>query len=144
MISRLPVVVLIKQSLKSIQKINIMLFCLILALVACSEWVYSIWVGDEVSIPFLMSALMGFYTFVILYSLSYSYFLNGMGKLLLQTINIICVAILFYPICYFCAKVYGVSGIIIGMIVVNLSGAILNTIQMYKIINHKASGIWAR
>ena len=134
----------IKQSLKSIQKINIMLFCLILVLVACSEWVYSIWVGDEVSIPFLMSALMGFYTFVILYSLSYSYFLNGMGKLLLQTINIICVAILFYPICYFCAKVYGVSGIIIGMIVVNLSGAILNTIQMYKIINHKASGIWAR
>ena len=134
----------IKQSLKSIQKINIMLFCLILALVACSEWVYSVWVGDEVSIPFLMSALMGFYTFVILHSLSYSYFLNGMGKLLLQTINIICVAILFYPVCYFFSKIYGVSGIIIGMIVVNLSGAVLNTIQMNKILNHKASGIWAR
>jgi hypothetical protein len=67
-----------------------------------------------------------------------------MGKLRLQTINIIIVGILFYPVCYFFADLYGVNGILVGMIAVNISGAILNTIQLQKILSQLATGIWAK
>ena len=115
----------------------------IVLMIICSGFVYRLWIGDAVEIPIEMSILTGVYVLLIQYSLAYSSILNGMGKLKLQTINIIIVAILFYPVCYLFAKFYGVNGILIGMIVINLSGAILNTIQLKKILNRSACGIWA-
>jgi hypothetical protein len=67
-----------------------------------------------------------------------------MGKLRLQAINIVVVGILFYPICYYLSILFGVNGILVGMIIVNMSGAVLNTIQLNKVVNHSANGIWSR
>lgn len=132
----------IQYGLKKIRKVLLLVAGVIALMIICSGLVYKIWVGDTVDIPIEMSVLMGIYVLLIQYSLAYSSILNGMGKLRLQTINIIVVAILFYPVCYFFASYFGVNGIIIGMIVVNLSGAILNTLQLNKILKKKAVGIW--
>lgn len=132
----------IQSGLKKIRKVLLLVAGVIALMIICSGLVYKIWVGDTVDIPIEMSVLMGIYVLLIQYSLAYSSILNGMGKLRLQTINIIVVAILFYPVCYFFASYFGVNGIIIGMIVVNLSGAILNTLQLNKILKKKAVGIW--
>lgn len=132
----------IQYGLKKIRKVLLLVAGVIALMIICSGLVYKIWVGDTVDIPIEMSVLMGVYVLLIQYSLAYSSILNGMGKLRLQTINIIVVAILFYPICCLFARFLGVNGIIIGMIVVNLSGAILNTLQLNKILKKKAVGIW--
>ena len=134
----------IRQSLKHIRKINILFLLIMMAMVVCSSYVYSIWIGNSVTIPFSMSVWMSIYTFIFLYSLGHSYFLNGMGKLRIQTINIMCVGALFYPICYFFANIYGVIGVLIGMCLTNLPGAVLNTIQLHKLINNTARGIWSK
>ena len=137
-------IIWIKQGMKTIQRINLLFLLVIIIMVVCSNWVYLLWIGKSVTIPFIMSALMGLYTFILLYSLSYSYFLNGMGKLRIQTINIICVAILFYPICLFFANLYGTIGILLGMCITNISGALLNKVQLQKIVSNKAKGIWLK
>lgn len=128
--------------LSKIKKILLVVTCVIIVMVICSPIVYRLWIGEAVDISIMLSLLIGVYVLLMQYSLAYSSILNGMGKLRLQTINIIVVGLLFYPICYFFAQVFGVNGIIIGMIVVNMSSAILNTIQLNKILNRSATGVW--
>lgn len=132
----------IKRNMKSIHKVLYAAACSIVLMVLISKWVYLFWVGASVKIPILLSALMGIYIMVLIFSLSYSNFINGLGKLTLQTINTVTVAALFVPVCFILGKYFGLYGIVIGMILLNLSGAILNYIQFYKLINHKANGIW--
>lgn len=132
----------IKRNMKSIHKVLYIAFLSLIFMVVISKWVYLLWVGKSVHIPILLSTLMAIYVMVLIFSLSYSNFINGLGKLTLQTINTVSVAILFIPICYVLGNLYGLYGIIIGMIFLNLSGAVLNYIQFNKLINKKADGIW--
>lgn len=120
-------------------------FGVLLALmVLLSKLVYHIWIGDDVRIPIEMSILMAIYIMILIWSLSYSYFLNGIGKLRLQMICTIIAAACFYPVCHYFGSLYSVLGIVIGMCVVNLPGAIVNTIQFNKTINNTAKGIWLK
>ena len=68
--------------------------CLII-MVVLSPWVYSIWIGDSVAIDFRMSIVMATYIFILIYSMRYSYFINGIGKLRLQLIFSTVAAALF-------------------------------------------------
>jgi len=78
----------------------------------------------------------------LLWSTCFSTFLFGIGKLKVQLINIAVVSCLFIPLALWLSKSLGITGIVIALCITNLSGAILNPIQYYKIINGKASGIW--
>ena len=129
-------------SINKILKILAYVAILVVIMVICSNVVYKLWVGDSVIIPIEMSFLMGIYVLLIQYSSCFSSILNGMGKLKLQAINIIVVAILFYPLCSILGRSMGVNGIIVAMILVNVSGAIMNTIQLRKLLNGTARGIW--
>ena len=134
----------IESSMYKVQKFLLLIAGILTLMVCFSKVAYHVWVGDEVSIPLTLSVLMAVYTMINLYSLSFSSFLFGMGVLRLQMINIVCVAILFYPVCYYFANKYGVNGIVIGMCLVNLSGAVLNRIQLNKILKGQAQGIWIK
>lgn len=135
-------IIWIKRSMTSIHKILSIAIVILLIMVILSNWVYRIWVGTEVEIPYLLSILMAIYVLVLIFSLSYSNFLNGIGKLTIQTINTVSVAVLFIPFCYLLGQYFGLYGIVSGMIVLNLSGAVLNYIQFNKIIEGKAHGVW--
>lgn len=132
----------IKKTHYSLLKLIGAVIVILLLMVLISPVVYKVWIGNKVKIPIILSVLMAVYSFILLWSQSYSYLLNGMGKLRLQTINTICVAIAFYPICRFLGGQLHVPGILLGMCVVNLSGAVLNTIQFNKVMLEKARGIW--
>lgn len=106
--------------------------------------VYHVWIGNKVCISWLISAFMAIYIMIYIWSLSYSYFLNGIGKLRLQMIFTLMAALLFYPVCYYFGTQYGVVGIVVGMCVVNTPGAIVNTLQFYKVITNKDRGIWSK
>lgn len=108
-----------------------------------SEPVYGIWVGHEVKIGMPISFWMAVYTGILIVSLAYSNFLNGLGKLKLQTINTVTVALLFYPVCRYLGGMMGVPGVLMGMCVLNLSGLVLNMIQFHKVVKGTAKGIWA-
>lgn len=117
-------------------------FVILLLMVCVSPIMYNLWIGEKVSIHWSITVLMALYNFIIMWSVAYSYFLNGMGKLKLQAINTVAVAICFYPLCRFLGSMYLVPGILMGMCLVNLSGAVLNTIQFKLVVSRKAVGIW--
>lgn len=132
----------IKKTNSTFRKMFIIIAILLIIMVIISPFVYKIWIRENVGITIQLSILMAIYNFIIMWSQSYSYLLNGMGKLKLQAINTIIVAILFYPVIRLLGIKYMLSGIMIGMCILNLSGAILNTLQFNKIINKTAKGIW--
>lgn len=132
----------IKKTMGRIQKILCVAFGVLVLFIAASPVVYRVWVGNEVEIPLSMSAMMALYTAIIIASLAYSNFLNGMGRLQLQTINTVTVALLFYPLCSVLGEYFGIEGVLGGMCLLNLSGLVLNRIQFNKVVNCRAAGIW--
>ena len=71
-------------------------------------------------------------------------FINGVGKVTLQTFSLLIGAILFVPCTYFFIRYlnWGIESVVIGSIVANFYSLIIAPIQYFKIINNKAQGIW--
>ena len=132
----------VERTMSGINRILLLMTGGLILMVLCSGFIYRIWIGTEVKIPFALSCFMAIYVWIIVCSLSYSHFLNGLSKLRIQTINTVLVAILFLPLCYLLGKYWGIMGIVSGMCLLNLSGLILNRIQFYKVVSGKATGIW--
>lgn len=133
----------IKNTIKKIQKVILLMTLGLFLMVVLSKIIYGLWVGHDVDIPITFSALMALYVLVLMWSTSYSNFLNGMGKLRLQTVNTIVEAIIFYPVCIFLSGFWGIYGVLVGMILVNGMGMVINIIQTHLILNNKASGIFS-
>ena len=130
------------------RKLRLMLIgimaCMVM-MVVLSPWVYSIWIGDKVTIDIRMSIVMATYIFILIYSMRYSYFINGIGKLRLQLIFTTAAAIVFIPLAYLTTQLtHSIIWFMIVMCLVNLPGLIVNRIQFYKLINGKANGIWMK
>lgn len=132
----------IRKTILKVVKCLILSGVLLLTMVLFSNVAYRLWVGNEIEIPITLSASLAIYMFIYVWSLSLSFYLNGIGKLRLQTYNTLIMAILFYPICRLLGVHYGVLGVSLTMIITAIPGAILNTIQLKKILTNSAKGLW--
>jgi O-antigen/teichoic acid export membrane protein len=134
----------IKRSMKAMMKVSVISSIGVLGLIFAANLAYHLWIGKVVTIPFKLTFWMGIYTIVILWSTCFSTFLFGIGKLRVQLINTLIVSSLFIPLALGLSKSLGITGIVVALCLTNLSGAVLNPIQYYKIISGKAAGIWNR
>ena len=130
------------------RKLRLMIIGIIVCMVMMvilSPWVYSVWIGDCVTIDIRMSIVMAIYIFLLIYSMRYSYFINGIGKLRLQLIFTTVAAALFIPLAYLTTQwTHSIIWFMIVMCLVNIPGLIVNRIQFYKLINGKAKGVWVK
>ena len=101
--------------------------------VLLSDFIYSGWVGNRVKVPMSLSVCMAIYTFELIFSQIYSYFLNGIGALKIQLWFTILAAILVVPLSIFLGRELGLEGICIALITVNLPGAIANKYKFDKV-----------
>lgn len=135
----------IKNSKKRIEKLLLGLFCLMSIMVALSGFVYHIWIGDEVTVPFPLTVCMAIYILVLICSMAYSNFLNGMGVLRLQMIMTVTAAVLFIPASLLATNTYhDVISILAVLILVNAPGLIVNSVQLGKLLCGKFSPVWAK
>jgi O-antigen/teichoic acid export membrane protein len=135
----------IRQANQKMKKMTLGILLGIVCMVVISGYVYTIWIGKDVEIDFRMTIVMALYIFILIYSMRYSNFINGIGKLRLQIIFTTGAAILFIPLAY--AVTYWTHDIICFMGVmclVNIPGVIVNRIQFYKLLNGQATGIWTK
>lgn len=132
----------IKQSMATIHKCLYVTYVVLILMVVISPVVYRLWIGTTVNIPLSLSGLMALYIAILQTSLAYSNFLNGLGKLRLQTVNTVIVALVACPLLWVLGKEIHIPGLLLGMCVLNISGLILNRIQFKKVTNFTATGIW--
>ncbi|MCT4643585.1 MAG: MATE family efflux transporter [Carboxylicivirga sp.] len=115
----------------------------IFLMLAGSDLVYNLWVGDRVQIPFLLSASMALYAIVNVVLSPFTQFVNGFGKLKL-TIRVVFVqTIVYIPMAVWMVKTpLASSGVILAIALVNGVGLLYVPAQTYKILSGRAKGIW--
>ena len=106
-----------------------------------SPFVYKIWIGDKVSIAFMLSTAILVYNIVTMFSNIFVYVLNGIGDLKVQTYACIFSPILYLGVFFLCTKELnvGIYSVIIASILANYNGLILAPIQCKKVLNNNMS-----
>ena len=135
----------IRMTTRRLDLMTLGIFIIMIIMVVCSDFIYSIWIGNDISIDIRLSIAMAIYVFILIYSERYSYIINGFGMLRLQLIFTIGAAIVFFPLAYLVVSwKHDITWFVAVMCFVNFPGMIVNRIQFYKIINNQAKGIWSR
>lgn len=131
-----------KQIEKKMLRIFLIVFLFSIIILLVSPWVYKLWIGNSIHIPFTLSFVMIAFNLLFVFCSIYIYMLNGIGKIRLQLWSSIVEIVLTIPLCVFLAKHIGIEGVVIGMSSMILFRCIWAPIQLRKIITEKATGIW--
>ncbi len=107
-----------------------------------SNYLYKIWVGDKIYIPFSISVLSLIWILLNTWNGIFSYFLNGVGKIKLQLYLGIIAALLNIPLALFLGKWMGINGVLLANVILALFSGFVYPLQYKKLIEKKAFGIW--
>jgi O-antigen/teichoic acid export membrane protein len=133
----------IRNATSRLRRMTVYILIGMAVMLVLSNYIYSIWVGPDVDIDFQMSAMMALYIFILIYSMRYSYFINGIGKLRLQLIFTSAAAILFIPVAYIVVRLTdSIICFMAVMCIINIPSLVINKLQFHKLISGKAKGIW--
>ena len=114
------------------------IFIMLIIMVVVSDFIYSIWIGDEMTIPHQLSIVTALYIFILCLSQRYSYILNGINELRIQLIFIVPATIVFLPLAWYVSKTYGtVTSLVCAMCLVNIPGLMANAWKYYQIFPSK-------
>lgn len=128
----------IKNSSRKLDAVVVTSFFVLLVMVLLSGFIYSIWIGYEVTIPIELSIAMAAYIFVLIVSLRYSYILNGVNALRIQLVFTIFATVVFVPLSWYAGNTFrNVSSIVWVMCIINIPGMLANAWKYYQIFYKK-------
>ncbi|AFH50773.1 O-antigen membrane protein [Ignavibacterium album JCM 16511] len=136
----------IKQVIKRLVQVWALLSVGTIIMILFSDFVYSVWIGNEIKIPFSLSVAMGIFMIVSNWNNIFAFFLNGIGKIRLQFYYSIFAAVINIPLSIILAKEMkmGITGVITATIICIGFASLWAPIQYKKIITETAKGIWNR
>lgn len=111
-------------------------------MILCSSFLYQWWIGNLVHISFSLSVTMAVFVLFQTGSGVYITLINGIGKVRLQLMIYLLFAIMAIPLMNQCCALYGTEGVLIIPTIVFFLQTIIGRIQILKIINGTARGIW--
>ena len=116
----------------------------IIVVLLLSKEIINLWVGNLVTVPFRLSVQLAIFAIILSWTAIFSYYLNGVGKIKMQLYVSIFQCVVNIPFAIFLAKSFGMgtTGIMLSTNINLGIAAILLSVQVYKLINNKAHGIW--
>lgn len=121
----------------------VFVICIVI-LVLISPFVYSLWIGEQIIVPYIFTIFMGLYAIISMWNGIFANFINGVGKVRLQFVSSIVIGVVNIPLSIILAKYVfkGPEGVILSTCLCLLVGSIWAPIQYHKIVNGTAKGIW--
>lgn len=132
----------IKSTMSTMKKIWIALTAFTALLLVTSPFVFKLWLGDNVQVPFVLSVAMSVYVVVYVWQTIHVFLLNGIGKIKLQLYLVVFTSLINIPLAIFLGNKFGLAGIIITSSILFTFMGILFSIQTRKILNNTAKNIW--
>ena len=132
----------IKTVLSKMRKIWYLLIIFSIMILLTSPFIYKLWVGDSVKVPFALSVAMCIYGIVYIWQTIHVFLLNGIGKIKLQLYLVIFTGLINIPLAIFLGKKIGLVGISLTSILLFIFMGIFFSIQTQKILNKTAVNIW--
>jgi O-antigen/teichoic acid export membrane protein len=134
----------IKGIITKMQKYWLLLIAMTICVLIISPFVFQLWLGDSVKIPFTLSVAMTFYVIAYTWQTIHVFLLNGIGKIRLQLYLVVISAFINIPLAIFLGNKIGLAGVTFSNAILFTFMGIIFSIQCKKILNNKASGIWAK
>ena len=132
-----------KNILRRFNRISLIFCVLIILMTIISPFIYEIWLNGKIQIPLSLSIAMACYAIINVFLSPYTNFINGIGKLRLNVLLVSFSIIGYIPFAIWLGNSVGNStGIIIALCCVNATGLYFQVIQVNKLLNKKAYGIW--
>jgi len=131
-----------KHSALKLEKIGLISFPALVLLTIISPFLFKIWLGDEVNTSIYVSIAIAFFTFCKIMGAIYMYQLNGTGKVRIQLITYAIIAIFAIPAMIYSCRQWGLVGVVIVPSLAFFMQFVICRIQLNKIINQTAIGLW--
>lgn len=131
-----------KKVQKKLELMWLMCIPVVLIMLLLSNYIYSLWIGDRVLIPFSMSLSVAVYVLFSVLGNVYMYLVNGIGKIRIQLFIYLLFAIISVPMLNLGCKYYGVEGVLLLPTVVCVIQAFFCRKQIKYLVSEKAKGIW--
>ena len=133
----------VKGCMNKLFKIALLAIVLELIMFAISDFTFSIWVGNKISVPSSLAIAFVMYNILALFSQQYNLFLASVGKMNLNVIISCCKIVLFIPVAVIMVKRFGAIGLVATTIIINtIPNLVFGYIQTKMIISGTARGIW--
>jgi len=138
-----------QKSVKQLYRLFLLSLIFQLAILIFSPIIYHIWVNqwmqensNILNISFLLSSAVCLYATSIVFLNICIYTINGTGKVKLQTYSSIVEMLLFFPVAFFLGHYLKAPGVVLAPVLVCIPRMIWAPIQLNKLINNRATGIW--
>lgn len=115
---------------------------ILLFLILVYPFAFHIWLGDEVHISFQMIIVVSLYLLTVMWNTIYSSLINGIGHIRLQLYVSLFMTVFNIPLAFYLGKIFSAPGVVLSVFLFNMVPAILLSIQLQKIVNKTAAGIW--
>lgn len=132
----------IKTNLQKMIKLWALLSIVAVFMLLISNFVYRIWVGDSIIIPFDVSLLICLFIVMHGWNTTYTNFLNGIGKIRLQLCVSLFSAFSYIFLAFYLGRRYGMDGVLLAGCFSLVLNSVVLPIQLNKLIKRKALGIW--
>ena len=116
--------------------------CLLMLLFA--KPIYSIWIGNSVTVPTSMNLVLCLFVIITLLATPYNTFINGTGKIRLQLYSAIISTLITIPLAILFGRNFhlGPAGVVLATLITTFPTMILWRIQYKKIMSGTAKNIW--
>lgn len=131
-----------KKTLLNMERMIPVVICVIAVMYLCSTFFFKLWIGNDVKVPHLTSVSIALFTLIQVIANIYMYLINGIGKVRLQTIIYAVFALLSIPVMDNLCKLFGIPGLLFLPTFVYLLQIIMGRLQIRRLINESAKGIW--
>lgn len=133
-----------KSTLNKLEKIWFIAVLVGFVMVLISPYFFKIWLNNTVEIPMSLSVAM--LVFLLSQALGNVYMLliNGIGTVRIQLIIYTIFALISWPLLVLSCRLLGLYGILIIPTIVYICQALLGKIQLNKLLNNKATGLWLK
>lgn len=133
-----------KNCIKKLERLWLLTLVGGLLMLLVSPFLYKIWIGDNVDVPFALSISVLILTLTRTLGSIYMFLINGIGTIRIQLITYICFAIIAWPSLVYPCRWIGVCGIVIIPTIVYVVQILLAKVQLGKLLNGSAKGVWSK
>ena len=132
----------LRKTIKRMNYISILFVVGIIIMLFCSNWIFSIWLGNKIYVPFGLSLALAIFTSIQIIFTPYSIFVNATGKIKLSMYMTSLSILIYFSFIYLFGNMFSNSlGIVLASISTIFAGLFIPW-QTYKILNKTATGIW--
>ena len=129
---------------KRLLRISMYISLIGLLMVLISPYIYRIWLKDDIQISFITTLLLFVYSSLMMFYGAYGYILNGIGKLRVQILATVIIAVMYVPLTCFMGEKIGLPGILLSFSFSVALNVLWSKIQYNKLLSGKATGIWVK